>query len=422
MNKFSLPYGKSYLELIIDSKLYTESILPNPTKPLEDPELAIKQALNHPLGNVRLNDFLSASSVGIAINDKTRPVPHPNPVISLLQQLEDLGFEQKSIKLFISSGTHKSMAKDEFENILPKSIVENYKIITHNCDDSPMVDLGKTKFNTPIKINRDFHSCDLKITVGNIEPHHFMGFSGGVKTAAIGLADRETITANHAMLIDQMAQSGIYHRNPLRQDVEEIGEKIKIDFCLGSLLNEDKQILKVYFGHPKAIMLEAIPNIRKIFGTKVSVPFDLVIASPGGYPKDINFYQAEKGLTHAARVTRDGGCVILLAECAEGSGSIAYEEYVSKAESNREIINEFKSGFFEIGPHKAFQIAREAERINIVLISEVPSERVKQWKLIPGTPHELDQLIRSCTSALPPDARIAILPAASRTMTELKNE
>ncbi len=422
MNKFSLPYGKSHLEINIDSRFYTERILPNPTKPLGNPELAIKNALNNPFGYVRLNDFLSASSVGIAINDKTRPVPHPNPVISLLNHLESLGFEQKSIKLFIGSGTHKPMAKDEFENILPKSIVENYEIIAHNCDDSPMVDLGKTKFNTPIKINRDFHSCELKIAVGNIEPHHFMGFSGGVKTAAIGLAGRETITANHAMLIHDMAQSGIYHRNPLRQEIEEIGEKIKIDFCLGSILDEDKHILQIYFGPPNLVMLEAIPFIRNIFGAEVSAPFDLVIASPGGYPKDINFYQAEKGLTHAARITKDGGCVILLADCTEGSGSIAYEEYISKAGSNLEIIDQFNSGFFEIGPHKAFQIAREAERINIVLVSEVPSEQVKLWKLTPGPPHKLDQLMRNWTSTLPPDARIAILPAASRTMTALKNE
>ncbi|MDF1520836.1 MAG: nickel-dependent lactate racemase [Brevefilum sp.] len=422
MKKFSLPYGKSHLDFIIDSKLYAESILPNPTKPLEDPGLAITQAVINPLGNVRLNDFLSASSVGIAINDKTRPVPHTNPVVSLLSHIESLGFEQTSIKLFIGSGTHKPMAKDEFENILPKSIIENYKIIPHNCDDSPMADLGKTMFNTPIKINRDFYSCDLKIVVGNIEPHHFMGFSGGVKTAAIGLAGRETITANHAMLIHDMAQSGIYHRNPLRQEIEEIGQKIKIDFCLGSVLDEDKQILQIYFGPPNLVMLEAIPFIKNIFGAEVSAPFDLVIASPGGYPKDINFYQAEKGLTHAARITRDGGCVIILAECAEGSGSVTYEEYVSKAGSNREIINQFNSGFFEIGPHKAFQIAREAERIHIVLVSEIPPERVKQWKLTPGTPHKLDQLIRSFTSTLPPNARIAILPAASRTMTEIKNE
>jgi len=422
VNKFSLPYGKSHLEINFDSKFYTESILPDPTKPLENPGLAIKQALNHPIGDVHFNNFLSASSIGIAINDKTRPVPHPNPVVSLLNHLESLGFEQTSIKLFIGSGTHKPMAIDEFEHILPKSIVENYEIIAHNCDDSPMVDLGKSKFNTPIKINRDFYSCDLKIAVGNIEPHHFMGFSGGVKTAAIGLAGRVTITANHAMLIHDMAQSGIYHRNPLRQEIEEIGQKIKIDFCLGSVLDEDKQIIQIYFGPPNLVMLEAIPYIRKVFGAEVSAPFDLVIASPGGYPKDINFYQAEKGLTHAARITKDGGCVILLAECAEGSGSIAYEDYVSNAESNREIINEFNSGFFEIGPHKAFQIAREAERINIILVSEVPPEQVNLWKLTPATPNKLGQLIKSCTSAQPLNARIAILPAASRTMTEFKNE
>ena len=421
-NEFSLPYGKSQLTFEIDPKFYVESILPNPAQGLENPEYAIRNALENPFGDTTLDDFRRAKSVGIAINDKTRPVPHPNPLLSLLDYLDDLGFPRKSIKLFIGYGTHAPMEINDLRTILPASVIKNYEIITHNCDHSPMVDLGKTKFNTPIKINQDYYSCDLKITVGNIEPHHFMGFSGGVKTAAIGLAGRETITANHAMLIDNMAQSGLYHRNPLRQDIEEVGQKIKIDFCLGSILDEDKQILKVYFGHPKAVMLEAVPKVREIFGAKIAAPFDLVIASPGGYPKDINFYQAEKGLTHAARITKDGGWVILIAECSEGSGSTVYEEYASKAESNQAIINDFKNGFFKIGPHKAYQIAREAERVNIILISDVPPGKVKGWKLTPGNPKELSKIIKHCTSNLLTKARIGILPAASRTMTELINE
>ncbi|MDY6846122.1 MAG: nickel-dependent lactate racemase, partial [Chloroflexota bacterium] len=420
--KFSLPYGKSQLTFEVDSKFYVESILPNPAQGLDNPEYAIRNALENPLGDTTLDDFRRAKSVGIVINDKTRPVPHPNPVISLLDYLDDLGFPRKSIRLFIGYGTHAPMGKNELQTILPLFVIENYEIITHNCDHSPMVDLGKTKFNTPIKINRDYYSCDVKITVGNIEPHHFMGFSGGVKTAAIGLAGRETITANHAMLIDNMAQSGHYHQNPLRRDIEEIGQKIKIDLCLGSILVEDKQLLKVYFGHPKAVMLEAIPKVREIFGAKVTSPFDLVIASPGGYPKDINFYQAEKGLTHAARITKDGGWVILIAECSEGSGSTTYEEYASRAESNQAIINDFKNGFFKIGPHKAYQIAREAARVNIILISDVPPGKVKGWKLTPGNPKELSKIIKHCTSNLLTKARIGILPAASRTMTELINE
>ncbi len=417
-----MPYGRSELQVEIDSRFEVDEIHPVQTSPIVDAESAILRALENPLSKQTLQDFIDAESVGIAINDKTRPVPKTDPTPLLLGYLEKLGTSKKSIKLFIGSGTHKPMSKDDYVLILSQSIIDNNKIISHNCDNSRMVDLGKTSFDTPIKINQEFYSCELKITIGNIEPHHFMGFSGGVKTAAIGLASRETITANHAMLIDEQARSGTYHRNPLRRDIEEIGRKLDIHFTLGSILEEDKDILRVFFGHPQAVMEAAIPEIRNVFGVEVPVAYDLVIASPGGYPKDINLYQAEKALTHAARITKDGGKVILVAACPEGSGSTSFENYISSKESFPSIIEDFKEGFFKIGPHKAFQIAREAQRVNITLVSDLPHNVVKKWKLTPGKPEEINQIISQFTENQSKNTRIAIMPAATRTMTELINE
>jgi nickel-dependent lactate racemase len=417
-----LPYGRSELKVELNSHFQIDKIQPARTNPIKDVKLAVQRALENPLGKHKLKDFLNVASVGIAINDKTRPIPKPNPLPLLLDHLEKLGFSKKSIKLFIGSGTHTPMSEEDYGKILPRSIINQYEIITHDCDNSEMVSLGRTSFDTPIKINRKFYSCQLKITLGNIEPHHFMGFSGGVKTAAIGLASRETITHNHAMLTDKQARSGTYHRNPLRRDIEEIGQKLNIQFTLGTILEEDKTILGLFFGDPQAVMETAVPEIRNIFGVEVSNPYNLVIASPGGFPKDINLYQAEKGLTHASRITRDGGNVILVAECPEGSGSPSFEDYITKARSFQSIIEDFNQGFFQIGPHKAFQIAREAQRVNFTLVSDLPLKAVEKWKLIPGKPQEINQIIEQYTANLPEDARIAVMPAATRTMTEIKDE
>lgn len=410
------------MKVEIDSHCEVDEIHPVQTNPIKDPEGAILSALENPLSKQTLQDFIHAKSMGIAINDKTRPVPKPDPLPLLLDHLDRLGFSKNTITLYIGSGTHTPMSEDDYGLILPKSIIENYRIISHDCDNSRMVNLGKTSFGTPIEINQDFYNCELKITLGNIEPHHFMGFSGGVKTAAIGLASRKSITANHAMLIDAQARSGTYRRNPLRRDIEEIGQKVNIHFTLGSILEEDKNILGVFFGDPQAVMEAAIPKIRNIFGVTVPKAYDLVVASPGGYPKDINLYQAEKGLTHASRITRDGGSIILVAACPEGSGSPSFEDYISSMETLDAIIEDFKGGFFKIGPHKAFQIAREAQRVNITLISGLPTNIVEKWKLTPGNPEEINQMISQFTENQSKNARIAIMPAATRTITELINE
>ena len=422
MKYYLLPYGKGQIEIKVENRFHIDEIHPADTNPTKDAESVILRCLENPLSKQKLNDFIGADSIGIAVNDKTRPIPKPNPLPLLLDHLDTLGFSRNSIKLFIGTGTHTPMSPHDYGMILPQTIINDYRIISHDCDTSEIIDLGKTSYGTPIKVNQEFYSCQLKITIGNIEPHHFMGFSGGVKTAAIGLASRETITHNHAMLIDDQARSGTYDRNPLRRDIEEIGKKLNIHFTLGSILEEDKSILGLFFGHPKAVMEAAIPKIRSIFGVEIAEPYDLVIASPGGYPKDINLYQAEKGLTHAALITREGGNVILLAECSEGSGSQTFEDYMTNSESFQSIINDFSNGFFKIGPHKAFQIAREAKRVKLTLVSDLPSEVVGKWKLTSGKPGEINRVIDQYTANLPDNSRIAILPAATRTMTELKIE
>lgn len=421
MTEFSVPYGKTQLSFRIPQNFKTDELLPEEVQPLEDVDSALKQAFTHPLGRRKLESFADVHSIGIAINDKTRPLPQPNPLYALIDHLHTLGFDRDNITLFVSSGTHAPMPPADLHLILREDIIENYQVIVHDCDQSPMTDLGTTNHNTPIKVNADFFNCDLKIVVGNIEPHHFMGFSGGVKTAAIGLAGRETINTNHAMLKHPQAKSGVFHINPMRQDVEEIGQKMDIHFALGTILNEEKQILNAFFGDPALVMKSAIPLIGEIFGVTVSHPYDLVIASPGGAPKDINLYQAQKGLTHAARITRDNGWVILLAACPEGSGSQSYENYVSKAESHRSILRDFEEGFFKIGPHKAFQIAREAVRLNVIVVSDIDPQTIKNWKLTPSTPDLLQPLIDWILARLSDEARIAVMPASTRTMTEVKH-
>ena len=177
------------------------------------------------------------------------------------------------------------------------------------------------KRGTPVWVNRRFVEADLRIVVGNIEPHQFQGFSGGVKSAAIGLAGRETVNHNHAMMTDPLAQLGRYDDNPARQDVEEIGRLIGIHVVLNAILNEKKKIMHVVAGEPAAVMEIGIPLSRKVCQVAIAAPFNLVIASPGGHPKDINVYQTQKALAHANLITRDGGMVILAAACPEGSGS-----------------------------------------------------------------------------------------------------
>ena len=250
--------------------------------------------------------------------------------------------------------------------------------------------------------------------VGNIEPHQFAGFSGGVKSAAIGLAGTETITRNHALMTHPESQLGAYETNPARQDVEEIGQKLGIQFACNAILNQSKQIVHVLSGNPRAVMQAGIPLSRQVCQVGVPSKYSLMISSPGGHPKDINLYQAQKGLAHAALVTKPGGTIILAAACPEGTGSPHYEEWMLGKTSYEEVFQRFSAEGFRIGPHKAYQIARDASKVRFMFYSEMDSDLAKALLLNPVT--DLQAALDAALADLQPGEHVGFLPHASSTI------
>jgi nickel-dependent lactate racemase len=277
-----------------------------------------------------------------------------------------------------------------------------------------LVDLGTTSRGTPVLINRDYFRADLRIVVGTIEPHQFQGFSGGVKSAAIGLAGRNTINSNHALMADPAARLGHYDHNPARQDVEEIGRIIGQQLALNTILNDKKEIVQVLAGEPKDVMNAGIPLAKEICQVQVPCTYDIVIASPGGYPKDLNIYQAQKGLAHASLVARTGGTVILVAACEEGGGSHAYERWVQGFDSNEAVLAGFAREGFRVGPHKAYQIAQDATRVNVRLVSEMDPDFVRQLLLQPAA--SLQEAVDASLHLHSSQSRICIMPNANVTI------
>ncbi len=434
MPLYHLPYGHGQLDLEIPSGYTVDWIEPPYVPPAEDPIKVVRDALEAPVDGRPLSAYLPARSVAIAINDKTRPVPHEHLLPPLLEALRAAGVPAEAITFYIATGTHVPMPANEFDRILPRDIYETYRVVSHDCDDEAnLVMLGVTSRGTPIRANRAYVESSLRIVVGNIEPHHFAGFSGGYKTAAIGMGARDTINRNHAMLVEPDARIAEFARNPLRQDIEEMGDAIGVNLALNAILNGEKKIVRAVSGAPRAVMQAGIPISREVCQVAVAVErvaagekedqrhdhaYDLVIASVGGAPKDINFYQSQKALTHASLFTRDGGIIILAAECPEGSGSRGYEEFMEGVSSAQEVFEKFRRVGFRVGPHKAFQVARDAARVRIILVSSMPASQVSGLLMTPAA--SLDDAfamaLQRLSPTLPAELKIAVLPRATNTI------
>ncbi len=410
--EFSLKYGQQSINFdITDGKV--DLIVPHSEiiGPLRNIEINFKP-LHELLNRNKKNpaDIL----IGIAINDKTRPVPYPKLLPSLINELLIIGINVENIYFYIANGTHVPDPNYSYLR-MDDDFLKYFTIKQHNCQ-ADLINLGNSSFGTPIQINRSYFECDIKISVGNIEPHLFAGYSGGVKTVSIGLAGKETITCNHALLMDVNSVACEYNNNKVRMDIEEIGEKIGIDLALNCIQTKDLELLKVFFDKPKIVMQQAIPIIENLYTVDVQKKYDLVIASAGGYPKDINFYQSQKATSNAGKILNNNGTLLLIAECKEGHGSDAYFRYVSKFSNPFAVISDFENKEFVIGQHKAYLMAKLQTRFKIFLLSRMPPHIVKSLLMAPVD--GISKFIKNFP--IEQSTKIAIMPDAVTTIPIIK--
>ncbi len=408
-----IPYGKGNLAIPLPKDWEIKTFRPEPISPAKDPVREILQSLEHPLGNRRLQDFFRAKSVAIAISDETRPVPNHLILPVFLERLHTVGIPPSAILILIASGLHSPTPESRFQNLLPPEITQRYRLIAHDAHNPHLEFLGNTALGTPVFVNPLFFKADLRVAIGMIDPHQFVGYTGGVKCAAIGLAGANTIKTNHSMLFHPKAVIGEIKNNPVRQDIEEIGNLIDIHFVINVVLDQTNQIVKVFSGDP--ILVEGVGSdfCRKVYEITTSEEYDVVIASPGGYPKDINVYQAQKALAHATPLVRQGGKIILVAECPDGHGDDIFYQTMKQYRTPQEVVESFRREKFQMGVHKAFLWTRSIIKARVYLYSSLNNELSRELMTVPF--NHVEEIFLKNPTPYPQKPKIAVIPKANST-------
>jgi nickel-dependent lactate racemase len=127
-------------------------------------------------------------SAAISICDITRPAPNRVVLPHVLATLEQAGIPRSGITILIATGLHRAATEQELHTIVGPAILSRYTIASHDARDTAAhADLGTTRSGTQVLIDRRFVDSDLHISLGFIEPHLMLGFSGGRKLVAPGL-------------------------------------------------------------------------------------------------------------------------------------------------------------------------------------------------------------------------------------------
>lgn len=373
----------------MDSVKYGVTTLPIPAKllakarwlePKNEPEglrnlsRSIKQALDSPIGSRSLKEQVKiGDKVSIIVSDVTRPVPTAQILPTLLEELHECGIPAGDICIVFALGIHRGMTEEEKTKVLGVEIFSSYR----NIEPEQVTYLGDTSRGTPIEVCKEVAESDFIILTGNIEFHYFAGYSGGFKALMPGVSTKAAIQNNHKMMLDPKAKIGLADGNPVREDLEEFGQKFPRTFLLNVVLNSKKEITKVVAGDPILAHREGCKIYDDYYKVFVKTPADLVIVSAGGYPKDINMYQAQKALDNAAKVVKKGGKLVLVAEMKEYFGEETFEEWLLESQTIGSILTRIKANFI-LGGHKAAAIANLLKDIQIYVLSAMDEETIKK--------------------------------------------
>lgn len=414
--KVSLKYGEKQLQLEVPD--HTEILSPKTEFPsVDDPFGEVRRALDNPIASPTLTQVvenMKPRKIAILVSDLTRPSPSHIIVPPILEELNRAGVKREQIKIVFGLGFHRKMSEEEMKKAVGEEVFERYECINHDIDNC--VYIGETSRGTPIEVFRPVIESDLIIATGNLELHWFVGYSGGYKALLPGVCSKRTIEKNHSLMLSENAIAGNIN-SPVRLDIEEAGAMTNVRFIVNVVLNSKKQIVKAVAGHPIAAHREGVKYIDAMYKVPIAKKYDVVIASCGGFPKDINLYQAQKGLDNASHAVKDNGTIVLVAECREGFGERTFEEWMRKAKSPDEPLQWIRSNFV-LGGHKAVGFCRVLKKADIFLCSSMDENVVREIFMTPFI--DPQRAIDAALEKHGKSASVLLMPYANSTLAMLE--
>ncbi len=419
---YSYKYGHGYKDFTLQQEHVIGEIKMADIPPLENLEQAVLDAIYHPIACEPIDKLLQpGQKVAFICNDPTRVANSHDFMPILVREMNRLGIRDEDMRIVFALGTHRKMTLEEMTEAVGEDVAARLPMYNSDCNAQEDFEyFGETSFGTPVWLNKLICDVDLIIMTGTIVHHFFSGFGGGRKAVLPGVAAMETIRRNHSLMMSPEARLGKLHGNPVYDDQMEgvrlFAKKHRL-FLFNAILDAKKRFLKIFAGDWDKAHLEACRFVDMVYGAEIDEPTDIVIASCGGYPKDINIYQLQKTMDNAWCAVREGGVVIIIGECEEGSGSAALEKALEEDPSPDAIKAKLEKNFV-IGAHKAYAITRLMKKAKFILVSSLDKGLAE--KLLFESVDSVDEAISAAEKYVGENYRILLMPQGSLTVPIIK--
>ena len=387
--EFDLAYGNGSIKFVADDdrfRVITDDSSADP--PLKDAQIGA--AFDSAIASPPLDEIVSGDdSVLLVVSDATRATASAQIVNLLVRRLVQIGISPANIAVIFATGIHRRVTEEEKRELLTSFIFQRIRTLDHDAyDETKLSSMGTTASGVQVQLNSALRDFSRVILTGGINFHYFAGFTGGRKSVCPGLASANTIETTHMLAFDferggrkAGVGPGLLDGNAVHEECDRIAEMVSPAFGINTIVDETGRAVSVFCGDWRKAHRAACDHYSKRHSFTISEKRDIVIVSCGGFPYDINMIQAHKALDMAAHACKDGGTIVLLAECRDGLGRSDFLKWFD-ARDSRSLENRLLKGY-EVNGQTAWSLLTKAERYRVCLVSELREEQVEKMRMIP---------------------------------------
>jgi len=424
MKLYQIPCSKKFISIQIPDNVPVQWIESRKIAPVPDVRKAVEESLSRPIGTSPLRKLVKPNqTVALVVTDITRQLPEEIILPLLLRELEAGGIKKQDITAVVATGTHRPNTPEELKKKFG-DIVNEISFINHDPYDSKgLVELGTSSNGIPLVFNRAVAEADIRISTGVIETHLFAGYSGGVKSIAVGVAGEKTIAATHNYQMLQQTRLGIVEGNEFRRFLTEATQAVGLHFIINVVQNGKKEVVKVVAGDPVKAFDEGVKTARHLYEVEIDQPGEIVVSGVN-YPKSRDLYQATRAANVVVfgpqPVVSKGGVILIPAPCEDGCGHPGYCTIMKRSEDADDVIAISREEGFAPGEQKALILAWILKQARIVMTDcSLPGETLKEIHLESGATLQ-EALNRELKRN--PKARVVLIPDGLLTLPILKRD
>jgi nickel-dependent lactate racemase len=422
MKRYQIPCGKKFISVQIPDVVPVQQIESRKIAPVPDVRRAVEESLKRPIGTPRLRELVKPSqTVALVVTDITRQLPEEMILPLLLRELEAGGIKKRDITAVVATGTHRPNTPEELKKKFG-DVVNEISFVNHDpYDPKALVELGTSSSGIPLVFNRAVAEADIRISTGVIETHLFAGYSGGVKSIAVGVAGEKTIAATHNYEMLRQTRLGIIEGNEFRRFLTEATQAIGLHFVINVVQTGKKEVVKVVAGDPVKAFHEGVKTARHLYEVETDQPGEIVVSGVT-YPKSRDLYQATRAANVVVfgpqPVVSKGGVILIPAPCEDGCGHPGYCTIMKRSEDADDVIAISREEGFAPGEQKALILAWILKQARIVITDcLLPGETLREIHLdsSPNLQEALDRELKRN-----PKARVVLIPDGLLTLPIIK--